>query len=350
MSYKIVNIHSSGNRSILIIYTGGTFGMVQDESGALIPFNFGRVVERVPVLKNLGIKLTVISFPIPIDSSNIGIQDWKNMAYIIEENYAQYDGFVILHGTDTMAYSSSMLSYMLKGLNKPVILTGAQIPIGSLRSDARENLIGALEVASSEQKGIPKISEVCLYFNYKLLKGNRVQKLRSSTFAAFESENYPALAEVGIEIKFNDSVLKKYDPEANLKVLAALDPNVSLLKLFPGIPKHLVFAVLSDSKTKGVVLETFGSGNTMKFEWFINALKAATEKGKYILNVSQCVGGEVQQGKYETSRMLNEIGILSGNNITTEAAITKMMFVLGTQANKDKIRSILASPIAGEMD
>lgn len=350
MKYKIVNINSSGNQSILIIYTGGTFGMVRDEDGALTPFNFGKVVECIPVLKNLDIKLTVISFPIPIDSSNVGIQDWKSMAHIIEENYTQYDGFVILHGTDTMAYSSSMLSYMLKGLNKPVIFTGAQIPIGSLRSDARENLIGALELASAEQEGIPKISEVGLYFNHKLLRGNRSQKLRSSTFAAFDSENYPALAEVGINIAFNHSALKKHDAKANLNVSTALNPNISLLKLFPGIPKHLAVAILSDSKTKGVVLETFGSGNTMKFEWFIKALKEGIGQGKYILNVSQCVGGEVQQGKYETSKMLNEIGVLSGNNITTEAAVMKMMFVLGTQTDKDKIRKMLVSSIAGEMD
>ena len=324
--------------------------MVRDEDGALTPFNFGKVVECIPVLKNLNLKLTVISFPIPIDSSNVGIQDWKNMAYIIEENYMQYDGFVILHGTDTMAYSSSMLSYMLKGLNKPVILTGAQIPIGSLRSDARENLIAALELASAEQEGIPKISEVGLYFNYKLLRGNRSQKLRSSTFAAFDSENYPPLAEMGINIAFNNSALKKHNTKANLNVSATLNPNISLLKLFPGMPQHSASAILSESKTRGVVLETFGSGNTMKFEWFTKALKEAIDRGKYILNVSQCVGGEVQQGKYETSKMLNEIGVLSGNNITTEAAVTKMMFVLGTQTDKDKIRRMLTSPIAGEMD
>ena len=185
--------------------------MVQDASGALIPFNFGKVVERVPELRQLGIRLTVISFPSPIDSSNIQVQDWIDMGYIIEENYAQYDSFVVLHGTDTMAYSASMLSYMLEGLNKPVIFTGAQMPIGSIRSDARENLITALEIASAHQDGNPIISEVCVYFNYLLLRGSRAQKIRSSTFAAFESENYPTLAEAGIEIEFNYSALKPYD-------------------------------------------------------------------------------------------------------------------------------------------
>lgn len=324
--------------------------MVQDESGALMPFNFGKVVERIPVLKNLETKLTVISFPVPIDSSNIGVQDWKDMAYIIEENYAQYDGFVILHGTDTMAYSSSMLSYMLNGLNKPVIFTGAQLPIGSLRSDARENLIGALELASAEEKGVPKINEVGLYFNYKLLRGNRSQKIRSNTFAAFESENYPSLAEVGIDIDFNDSALFSHNSASKLKVIADLNANVSLLKIFPGIPKKVVQGILDDSDTHGIILESFGSGNTMKFNWFMEALKRAAESGKHILNVSQCSGGEVQQGKYETSKKLNDIGILSGGDMTTEAAITKMMFVLGTQTERKKIERMLVSPLIGEMD
>jgi len=349
MNYKIVNINSSGDRSILIIYTGGTFGMVQDKSGALIPFNFGKVVELIPVLRNLETKLTVISFPIPIDSSNVGVQDWKDIAYIIEENYTQYDGFVILHGTDTMAYSSSMISYMLRGLNKPVIFTGAQIPIGSLRSDARENLIGALELASSTEKGVPIVNEVCLYFNYKLLRGNRSQKIRSNTFAAFESENYPGLAEVGIDLDFNHSALLPHDPNSKLKVFTELNPNVSLLKIFPGIPQHVVSAILNDEATEGVVLESFGSGNTMKSDWFMDALRNATERGKYILNVSQCSGGKVQQGKYETSKKLNEIGILSGGDMTTEAALTKMMFLLGTQKERGEIERLLVNPLIGEM-
>ncbi len=324
--------------------------MVQDASGALAPFNFGKVVDRVPELRQLDIKLTVISFPKPIDSSNIGIQDWKDMAYIIEENYTQYDAFVILHGTDTMAYSASMLSYMLDGLNKPVILTGAQMPIGSIRSDARENLITALEIAAANTEGNPIVSEVCVYFNYLLLRGSRSQKLRSSTFAAFESENYPVLAEAGIEIEFNYPALKPHDPDAVLKVKNKLNPNVTILKIFPGITEHTVQSILRNPSIKGVVLESFGSGNTMKFDWFVQCLSDAIAEGKIILNVSQCVGGEVEQGKYETSKMLNDIGVLSGGDITTEAAITKMMFLIGSETKKDLIKEQLTHSLAGEMD
>ncbi|MEQ9466674.1 MAG: asparaginase [Ekhidna sp.] len=350
MKYKIVNINETGDRSVLIIYTGGTFGMVQDATGALAPFNFGKVVDRVPELRQLGIKLTVISFPKPIDSSNILVQDWKDMAYIIEENYAQYDAFVILHGTDTMAYSSSMLSYMLDGLNKPVIFTGAQMPIGSIRSDARENLITALEIAAAHNEGRPIISEVCVYFNHLLLRGSRAQKLRSSTFAAFESENYPVLAEAGIEIEYNYAALKPFNPDANLVVRNQLDPHVTILKIFPGITEAAVRATILEPSVKGIVLESFGSGNIMKFDWFINCLKDAIAAGKIILNVSQCVGGQVEQGKYETSKNLTRIGVLSGGDITTEAAITKLMFLLGEEKDENLRKQRLTHSLAGEMD
>lgn len=350
LNYKIVNIRDHGAQSVLIIYTGGTFGMVRDETGALVPFNFGKVVDQVPVLKHLDLRLTVISFPVPIDSSNVGISDWKAMAYIIEENYDQYDGFVILHGTDTMAYSSSMISYMLKGLGKPVIFTGAQMPIGYLRSDARDNLITALEIASDYKKGYPTISEVCVYFNHLLLRGSRAQKIRSSAFAAFESENYPALAESGIEIEYNYAAIRKYDPTKKLKVINTLDDRVALIKIFPGMPRQSIAPLLLNEEIKGIVLESFGSGNTMTFDWFHDLLKEAIVSGKIILNVSQCVGGEVQQGRYETSKMLDDLGVVSGGNITTEAAITKMMFLFGTYPTHEVVKEKLAESIVGEMD
>jgi L-asparaginase len=350
LKYKINKISDSGSRSVLIIYTGGTFGMIRDNSGSLTPFNFGKVVDMIPVLKNLDFKLTVISFPKPIDSSNVGLNDWKDIAYIIEENYEQYHGFVVLHGPDTMAYSASMLSFMLQGLSKPVIFTGAQMPIGYLRSDARENLITALEIAGHYVNDQPVVSEVCVYFNYFLLRGNRSQKLRSSAFAAFESENYPVLAEAGIEIEYDYAALKPFDPESKLQVFPNLDHRVALLKLFPAIPKTMIMAVLDQPQVKGIIIESFGSGNTMSFDWFIKAIELKIKEGTIIMNVSQCIGGEVEQGRYKTSSKLKSIGVLSGGDITTEAAITKMMHLFGSYEDSSLIKQKLIQPICGEMD
>lgn len=354
MNYRIVNIRTSAksdpDQSVLIIYTGGTIGMVYDEEGALAPFNFGKVIERIPELESLQLKLTVISFPRPLDSSNINYKDWQNLAYIIYENYDQYDGFVILHGTDTMAYTASALSFMLEGLNKPVVFTGAQIPIGHIRSDARENLITAIEIASTREKERPVVTEVCIYFNFLLLRGNRSQKVRSSTFAAFDSQNYPILAESGISIEYFRTSIREYNPESRLKIKNKFDSNVVILKVFPGITKAVVESVLNIEKLHGVVLETYGSGNTMNHKWFLKSLQKAVEKGIILFNVSQCSGGEVIQGRYETSKKLNEIGVIGGGDITTEAAITKLMFLLGNESNLDAVKEKLALPLCGEMD
>lgn len=354
MNYKIVNIRTTAAvdpvDSILIIYTGGTFGMAYDDAGSLAPFNFGRVIDRVPELRGLELKLTVISFPEPRDSSNINYQDWQDMAYIIYENYSQYDGFVILHGTDTMAYSASALSYMLHGLNKPVIFTGAQIPIGSIRSDARENLITALEIASAKNGNVPMVNEVCIYFNYYLLRGNRSQKIRSSTFAAFQSQNYPYLAESGIEIEYRQNYMAPHDPHSKIKLLKNFDPNVAILKIFPSINQQTVEAFFAIKGLRGVILETYGSGNTMNYPWFIDILEKAMKQGIVIFNVSQCSGGEVIQGRYETSKRLNEIGILSGGDITTEAAVSKLMFLLGNEKSLTSVKRKLPVPLNGEMD
>lgn len=354
MNYRIVNLNTSAGEdpesSILIIYTGGTFGMAYDSDGALVPFNFGRVLERVPELKSLDLKLTVISFPEPVDSSNVNSKHWVDLGYIIYENYHQYDGFVILHGTDTMAYTASALSFMLQGLNKPVIFTGAQIPIGFIRSDARENLITALEIASSKKNGRPVVSEVCLYFNYFLMRGNRSQKIRSSTFAAFETENYPKLAEAGIFIEYNETYLMPYKENSKLKLQKKFNDNVALIKLFPGINEKFFRSVFGIKGLRGVVLETYGSGNTLTEEWFITCLKDAAKKDIIILNVSQCSGGEVIMGRYETSKQLIESGVLSGGDMTTEAAMTKMMFLLGNENKTQEIKKKLQIPICGEMD
>lgn len=354
MNYRIVNIRTSATSdpslSVLIIYTGGTIGMVYDDEGSLAPFNFGKVIERIPELRSLQLRLTVISFPKPLDSSNINYKDWQNLAYIIYENYDQYDGFVILHGTDTMAYSASALSFMLDGLNKPVIFTGAQIPIGHIRSDARENLITALEIASAWENDHPIVTEVCIYFNFLLLRGNRSQKVRSSTFAAFESQNYPILAESGISIEYNQSIIKPYVVGKKLHIKNKFDSNVIILKIFPGITKTVVESVLSIEGLRGVVLETYGSGNTMNHKWFLKLLQSAMKKDIVLYNVSQCSGGEVIQGRYETSKKLNDIGVISGGDITTEAAVTKLMFLLGNESDLDVVKRKLALPLCGEMD
>ena len=249
-----------------------------------------------------------------------------------------------------MAYTASALSYMLSGLNKPVILTGAQIPIGYIRSDARENLITAIEIASKKRDGAPVINEVCIYFNYFLLRGNRSQKIRSSTFAAFQSKNYPYLAESGIDIEFQENYLLPIQSKAKLKIKNGFDENVTILKMFPNINKAVIECILSIEGLKGVVLESYGSGNTMNHEWFIQILEKAIKRGIIIYNVSQCSGGEVIQGRYETSKRLAEIGVISGGDITTEAAITKLMFLLGNEKNLSAVKRKLVEPLAGEMD
>jgi L-asparaginase len=354
MNYKIVNIRTTAKNdptnSVLIIYTGGTIGMVYDEEGSLMPFNFVKVLERIPEITSLELKITVISFPVPIDSSNVNAKDWQDLGYIIYENYHQYDGFVILHGTDTMAYSASAISFMLQGVNKPVIFTGAQIPIGQIRSDARENIITALEIASAQSNNHPVVSEVCIYFNFVLLRGNRSSKIRSSTFAAFESPNYPTLAESGIFIEYNYAALAKNNPTKKIRFKKQFDPNCAVLTIFPGITKNVVRQILSIEGLKGVVLLTYGSGNTMSYEWFIDELSRSMKNGVIIYNVSQCIGGEVIQGRYETSKRLSDIGVIGGGDITLEAALTKLMFLIGTEKNMNSIKEKLAKPLVGEMD
>jgi L-asparaginase len=353
MNYKIVRLNTAAKSeitsSVLIIYTGGTLGMAYDESGALVPFNFGQILEKIPNLTNMNVAITVISFPEPIDSSNVNMHHWVDMAYIIYENYDSYDGFVVLHGTDTMAYSASMLSYMLQGLSKPVIFTGAQLPISAMRSDARENLMTSLEIAAAKANGKPIVPEVCIFFNHMLLRGNRSKKVQSVHFDAFESENYPALAESGIIIDYNYAAIKPYEEGSRLKYFNRLDNNVMVLKLFPGITAKVLDSCFNIKELRGVVLETYGSGNSPSESWFLDSLERAVKKGIIVLNVSQCNGGRVIQGRYQTSKDLLRIGVLSGGDITTEAAITKMMFLLGNETSDAEIRRKLVTPMSGEM-
>jgi L-asparaginase len=349
--YKIVKLASQNAKSqasILIIYTGGTFGMVYDDDGHLIPFDFERVMDKIPVLSKLGLSITIYSFVQPVDSSNMTITDWQDISKAIYENYDQFDGFVVLHGTDTMAYSASAVSFMLENISKPVIFTGAQIPIGATRSDARENLIAALEIASRKSAGRPIVQEVCIYFNYKLLRGNRAQKIRSSVFGAFGSENYPILAEAGVDISFNEVAIAQPQP-AELRFLPDMDPNIAILSLYPGMPDQLVDAVLDMKGIKGLVLESFGSGNVMTHGYLLERLTDAIQSGVVVLNVSQCPGGRVTQGRYETSKQLDSIGVISGNDITTEAAIIKMMHLLANETLLTAIKAKLSTSMRGEM-
>ncbi len=324
--------------------------MVPDASESLVALNFNQIMQQLPALDTLEVAITVISFPFSLDSSNMNIQNWIDIGTIIYENYKNYDGFIVLQGTDTMAYSASALSYILEGLNKPVIFTGAQLPLSAVHSDARPNLISAIEIASYKKNGKAVVPEVCIYFNYQLLRGNRTSKVRSSQFNAFESLNYPPLAEVGISIDFNYSAILKRDNRTKLSLSTSLDPNIIVLRIFPSIRKEVVETMLSIRGLRGVVLETYGSGNAPTYDWFIGALKEAIDNGITVFNVSQCLGGKVIQGRYATSRILDEIGVVSGWNITSEAAITKLMYILGRELYPENIKNFLETPVSGEMD
>jgi L-asparaginase len=354
LKYKIVNINTAAPRPakshILIIYTGGTFGMAKDERGVLVTFNFNQIIKRFPSLKYLDLKLTVISFPLPLDSSDITIQSWLDIGYIINENYMQYDGFIVLHGTDTMAYSASVLSFILDKVNKPIIFTGAQLPIGAIRTDAHANLITALEIASAKNGDEPVVPEVCVYFDYLLIRGNRAKKIRSSQFAAFESSNYPFLAKAGIAIDFNYSAIKKYEDGVHVEYHDKLDNNVASLKLFPGMSKANIESVFNIPGLRALILETFGSGNAPTNPYFLGIIKEAVDGGMIIYNVSQCSKGKVIHGRYKTSRKLAEYGVISGKDITFEAATAKMMYLLGNEKSVDDVKRKLSVNLRGEME
>ena len=334
---------------ILLIYTGGTIGMIKNPiTGSLEAFNFDQILNNIPELNILDCQIQTISFKQPIDSSNMHPDYWVEMAEVIEAHYDQFDGFVILHGSDTMSYSASALSFMLENLQKPVIFTGSQLPIGDLRTDAKENLITSIQMASLREHDQPVIKEVGLYFEYKLYRGNRTTKINAEHFEAFASLNYPVLAESGVHLKVNKEFLFKPSGE-ELKVYKNFNTNVAIIKLFPGISEHALNCFVLNPHIKGIILETYGAGNATTQSWFIELLEKCIKKGIHIINVTQCSGGSVAMGQYATSEVLKKIGVISGFDITTEAAVTKLMYLLGENCAPNEFKTNFERSLRGEM-
>jgi len=339
------------NANVLLIYTGGTIGMIEDSAtGALKPFNFDYLKEYVPELDRLKFNIDCISFDNPIDSSDMRPDDWGKIVRIIENHYTKYDGFVILQGTDTMAYSASGLSFMLENLNKPVILTGSQLPIGKMRTDGRENLITALEIAvDKDSEGNALVPEVCIFFQNLLMRGNRTTKVNAENFSAFNSFNYPALAEAGTHIKYEQHLIRRSNKNAVPKFHYDMNPNVTIMKIFPGISDNCVKAIFTNLHLKGVVLETFGAGNSPVHPSFLAIIEEAIKKEIVVVNVTQCASGAVEMDRYQGGKALKNIGVLSGYDITTEAAVTKLMFLFGQGFKPDEVKEQINLSIAGEM-
>ncbi|NND61945.1 MAG: asparaginase [Flavobacteriaceae bacterium] len=336
--------------NILLIYTGGTIGMIKEfETGALRNFNFNDLLKHIPELNLLDCTIETTSFEQPIDSSNMNPGYWVDLASIIERNYSDFDGFVVLHGSDTMSYTSSALSFMLENLSKPVIFTGSQLPIGDLRTDAKENLITSIQIAALQEKGKPVIREVGLYFEYKLYRANRTTKINAEHFEAFDSLNYPPLIESGVHLTVQKDLLQRSNLKKKFKVNKQLESKILLLKMFPGMDSDTFNYLLDYPQLKGVILETYGSGNVPHQPWLLDKIAELIERGIPVVNVTQCAGGSVSMGLYETSIGLKRLGVISGKDITTEAAVAKMMYLLGQQISGVSFKTLFETSLRGEM-
>ena len=336
--------------NILLIYTGGTIGMIKNsETGALENFNFNDLLESIPELNLLDCNISSKSFSNPIDSSNMKPSNWIEIGTIIEDNYKNYDGFVILHGSDTMSYTASALSFMLENLAKPVIFTGSQLPIGDLRTDAKENLITSIQIASLVENNQPVVQEVGLYFEYKLYRANRTTKINAEHFEAFDSPNYPPLIISGVNLSINYQSLLTAKKNKKLVVHKIFEPNILLVKLFPGINKETINHLFSTPNLKGMIFETYGSGNITNEKWFLKALKTIIDKKIPVVNVTQCAGGSVDMKIYSTNVIYRNIGIISGKDISTEAAVTKLMLMLGQNIPANNFKTKFETSLRGEM-
>ena len=345
-------IQNREKSSILLIYTGGTIGMKEDPSiQALRPFDFSQILAEVPELRKFAYKIDSVTFDPIIDSSDVDPQNWITLASVIEERYDSYDGFVILHGTDTMAYSASALSFMIDGLTKPVIFTGSQLPIGVPRTDGKENLISSVEIAAAkDEEGHAMVPEVCICFDNVLMRGNRTTKINSDNFRAFRSENCPPLAEAGINIRYNDSHIRKPEDWSKKPIFHKnLDTRVSILKIHPGITPQVAKGILCGQESRAVIIETYGAGNAPSRGWFLEIVREAIGMGKILMNVTQCLAGSVNMDLYATGKCLKELGVINGYDSTTESALGKLFYLMGVTSSNEEVMSGLCCNLRGEI-